>query len=140
MNHPVLDLHDSIAWDLDGTILDGRNAKFFRDYIVAHPEKKHHIVTFRDPAGALLGGLALGRLGVGPELIMTINGCPLEVYGAWGTRRKLFDQEAVNLYLEWKGKKAAEHGCTVLVDDMPSQVVRGCNKHGVAFYDSRTKF
>jgi hypothetical protein len=136
MNHPVLDLHASIAWDLDGTILDGRNSQFFREYILAHPEKQHHIVTFRDPAGALLGALKLGSLGVGPDLITSVNGCPTEVYGAWGNRRKIYDKDAVGRYLEWKGQKSAEHGCTVLVDDMPSQVVPGCNKFGVAFLNS----
>jgi hypothetical protein len=136
VNHPVLDLHNAIAWDLDGTILDGTNAPFFRAYIMAHPEKRHHVVTFRDPAGALIGALALGRLGVGPDLITTVNGCPPEVYEAWGSRRVLYMQDGVNRYLEWKGEKAAEHGCTVLVDDMPSQVIRGCNKFGVSFVNS----
>jgi len=38
-------------------------------------------------------------------------------------------------YGEWKGKVAAELGCTLLVDDRPDWVLPGCAKYGVSFLD-----
>ncbi len=37
-------------------------------------------------------------------------------------------------YLTWKGRICAEHGATVLIDDMTEHVRRGCELHGVALF------
>jgi hypothetical protein len=49
MKHPVLDEHAVIAWDMDSTLVNGPNSAFFRSYILAHPEKRHVVITHRTP-------------------------------------------------------------------------------------------
>ncbi|RYD65103.1 MAG: hypothetical protein EOP83_08075, partial [Verrucomicrobiaceae bacterium] len=147
MNHPLLDPHDTIAWDMDGTLIDGPNSEFFRAYILAHPEKHHHIVTFRtgpsrrfpDNASALWKDDAIHELlehGVALDVFKATHGIPEELYSAWASRKTLLSEAEVAAYVMWKGKMAAEIGATVMVDDMPGMVKKGCKAHGVVFIDA----
>lgn len=46
----LLNQHHIICWDVDSTLINGRNSDFFQEYVVNNPKKEHHIVTFRsDP-------------------------------------------------------------------------------------------
>lgn len=134
MRHPLLDHHDVIAWDMDGTLIDGPHSHFFRAYIMAHPEKTHHIVTFRDRLWAMRAPLELALFHRLPtEHIAGVHDCPQNLWQAYVQRESFYQPDLVDAYLIWKGKKAAELGCTVLVDDMAEQVIKGCELHSVAF-------
>lgn len=146
---------------MDGTLIEGPNARFFRRYIVQNPHKQHHIVTFRDQDWADEIGVELRKAGMPAFDFVSVNACPQHLWEAYTMAR--FDpdewlaanpqsaEEALPLcygyltnfdhvveYLNWKGHKAAELGCTVLVDDLMSCVISGCNAHGVTYVDAHS--
>jgi phosphoglycolate phosphatase-like HAD superfamily hydrolase len=137
MNHPLLDPHEIIAWDIDGTLVNGPNSHFFREYIRAHPQKQHHIVTFRTPrpwAEDVFRELA--PFGITREMIAGVHNVADELYHAYAQRRTFEQPEKVAAYLNYKGAKAKELGATVLVDDMADQVIQGCEAHSIVFVDA----
>lgn len=138
LSHPLLDPHQIIAWDMDQTLIGGPNSEFFRAYILAHPEKEHHIVTFRTGPSLTYTEVALWRdecvyelnhEGMPHGTIRSISSLPddLDLFG-----RVLSSAEA-DMMMTWKGKTAKGLGATVLVDDMQSMVERGCERYGVTF-------
>ena len=151
MKHPILDKHSIISWDMDGTLIDGDNAAFFIQYIVAHPEKTHNIVTFRDALWAkeVIPDL-VSAYGINPSIINAVLSCPDRLYEAYYLRTyktphdlmqsgfdlKHLDAEK-NDFFDWKGFISKETGATILVDDMPSWVEDGCCRYGIEFLDSR---
>jgi hypothetical protein len=148
LTHPLLDPHAIIAWDMDGTLIDGPNAKFFRAYILAHPEKQHHIVTFRTGPALVFAEVTMWKdecvyelfhLGVQHGTIAKIHGMPDDLYHAWAQRKTFLQPEKVEQFLDWKGRTAAEIGATVMIDDMPGMVKKGCKNHGVVFIDAHNK-
>ena len=153
MNHPVLDLHDNIGWDMDQTLIKGPNSEFFRDYIMAHPEKTHRIITFRDRSWAsrAYGELeGYGLIGA-RTLISSIENCPenwhdfymIATMPHYAVERKQyldsgrvtqeFLDDCVHNFLRFKGSRCKEVGCTVLVDDLPNWVMPGVNENDIAF-------
>lgn len=135
-SHPLLDDHVSIGWDIDGTLIDGPNADFFRRYILANPDKEHHLITFRDPVWAERVYEELRPYGIERDHIHSLNPCPQDLYIAYATRKSFLDWAKCEAYLHWKGQMAKELGCTVLIDDMATQVIRGCEKHGIVYIDA----
>ncbi len=153
MLHSVLDMHDTIGWDMDMTLIKGPNSKFFRDYIIAHPEKTHRIITFRDKSWASRAYDELEGYGlVGARtLISSIENCPENWHDyymiatqpryAWERKQMLaqgevtqeYLDECVHNFLRFKGSRCKEVGCTVLVDDLPQWVMPGVNENGIAF-------
>lgn len=135
MIHPILDAHHKIAWDIDGTLFEGVNSAFFCAYIMAHPEKEHHLVTFRDQRWALSAHDDL--LGaVDPDFIKAIHACPQRLYHGYATRDPIYGIDAASDFVEWKGMRANQLGCTLLVDDMAALVEPGCTRYGVAFLNA----
>lgn len=53
----ILSQHQTIGWDVDATLIRGKNSHLFQQYVVDHPDKNHHIVTFR--TGSLLRRLEI---------------------------------------------------------------------------------
>ena len=153
MHHPVLDMHDTIGWDMDKTLIKGPNSEFFRDYIIAHPEKTHRIITFRDRSWASRAYAELEGYGLvgARSLIASIENCPEQWHDyymiatlphySWdkidmlnrGQVTQEFLDDCVNKFLRFKGARCKEVGCTVLVDDMPQWVMPGVNENGIAF-------
>lgn len=153
MNHPILDLHDTIGWDMDQTLIKGPNSEFFRDYIVAHPEKTHRIITFRNKSWADTAYDELESYGLvgARSLISSIENCPetwhdyyminTHPHYSWEKidmlKRGLVTQdvldECVHNFLRFKGARCKEVGCTVLVDDLPQWVMPGVNENGITF-------
>lgn len=139
----ILEAHQNLAWDFDGTLIQGPNSERFRAYIAAHPQKRHHVITFRDREWADLIPMELGTLGLDPALIASVENCPEPLHDMFmlgrepgsGVPRRIADM-AVHHFLRWKGRRARELGCTILVDDIADWVVRGCEEHGVAFLDA----
>lgn len=141
MQDEHLDPHAVIAWDMDGTLIDGPNGAYFCQYIVANPQKQHHIVTFRTPrAWAEFSPFELAPYGITRSMIAGIHNVPDELYHAYAQRLTFFQPEKVEAYFEWKGLKSKEIGATVLVDDMPNHVLPGCQKYGITYVDSHGTF
>jgi hypothetical protein len=138
-----LEPHKNIGWDFDGTLSQGANSERFRAYITAHPEKRHHVITFRDREWADLILMELGTLGLDPKLIASVENCPAPLHDMFMLHHsgdlcmpQRIAQKAIDAFLRWKGRRASELGCTVLVDDMADWVVQGCQAHGVEFLDA----
>lgn len=150
--HPILDQHDAIAWDMDGTLVDGPNSAYFRAYIALTPHKRHHIVTFRNRAWADTCWAELRHNGLdAPRFIRSVESCPEHFHDCYHVRRDKepafhaiyqdhhnfsLDQfnEYADAYSFWKGERAMQMACTILVDDMPQNVLPGCERHGILFH------
>lgn len=142
----ILDHHRAIAWDWDGTLSGGANSERFRAYIAAHPEKRHHVITFRRRMSARLVWLELRRLGLDPRLIASVENCPeplhdmfmLHASGEVKIPKHLVGR-AIHAFQSWKGRRARELECTILVDDMADWVVVGCRENRVEFLDANAE-
>jgi hypothetical protein len=134
----ILADHQSIGWDLDGTILDHRNAPLMHRYILGHPEKHHFIVTFRSHGFQLsiFSELATRhQVFAGPGAFDGVLSVPDDMYDRFQQLAGATSEEgrgAVRTYTEWKGRICAKHGITVLIDDNPGHVLPGCDRYGVA--------
>jgi FMN phosphatase YigB (HAD superfamily) len=134
MRNSILDNHKTIAWDIDETLVNGPNSRFFRDYIRSNPDKIHHLVTFRTPRSWAEEALdQLRDHGLDPALITGVSSVPVDLFTAFAGRHDCPDHPLLDDFAHWKGMEAARLGCTVLVDDMEDFVIRGCNRHGVTF-------
>jgi FMN phosphatase YigB (HAD superfamily) len=150
MSYWILDQHGAIGWDFDNTLIDHPNSPEMHRYIRAHPEKRHLIVTFRSfgwqdevwstlaalpgaPARECFSGLvniddarfvpAVPEVGAHVEHARAHDAIRII-----GGELLITDVES---YIEWKGLACRELGLTVLVDDKPEHVLRGCAKHGI---------
>lgn len=135
MSFAMLDGHETIGWDFDETLILHQKSSAMHEYILAHPEKTHYIVTFRShgllrilwpnlreyPSAPPKSAFA-GVLSIPPEM--------------W-SRYTLIEHSAADdhpdivNYVEWKGKTCVQHGITVLVDDDVKRTLEGCTKHGI---------
>lgn len=155
-----LDKHDTIAWDMDGTLIDGRNSDAFRQYIVSNPEKKHYIITFRDAnwASRIYDELTACGMDNPTAYIDGIFTCPVDwhYYNEVNNNPRMahvkkqyfetnrISQEQLDFYSmkfrQFKGAMAAELGCTVMIDDIEEWVEQGCVDHGVVFLHALDRF
>lgn len=151
-----LDQHERIALDMDQTLVGGLHSPGLRAYVAQHRGiKRFYIITFRHEAWAGKIPEELAQCGLDPRLIQDIVWCP-DTLIAGATLHyerdiltpELLKQRAAKQgldidtleslsgqYSEWKGRMAAQLGCSVLVDDAPEMVHRGCEKYGIAFLD-----
>jgi hypothetical protein len=125
LSHPILDKHDIIAWDMDGTLIDGVNSKQFIAYINQHFRKKHYVITFRDAVWGATVELELEEAGLRPGRIEKV------ICNPTGRSTAGFEVR------DFKGQAAKGVGATILVDDMPNSVEAGCIKAGVEYLDAR---
>ncbi len=133
--------HRAIAWDVDYTLYGHPASPNLHAFIVAHPDIRHVVVTFRShgeedevwdelaeyphaPAEACFDGV----LNISDE-------AHVDYHDASGRRARLQHADPLSPaelhYLEWKGWTCAQNGLTLLVDDMTALVTRGCEKHGI---------
>jgi len=137
MRNTVLDNHKTIAWDIDETLINGPNSRFFRDYIRGNPEKAHFLVTFRTPRAWAEEALEQLRAhGLDPALIAGVSSVPVDLFAAFANRHEEPSHPLLDDFDHWKGMEAARLGCTILVDDMEASVIRGCQRHSVTFIHS----
>jgi len=136
--------HDAIGWDVDGTLVDGRNAVYFRQFIFDNPKKRHCLVTFRthDLLARLESDLA--RHGIRDIAVFEkVLSVPANIWMEWAilqqqrkgnkTGKLLLPETA---YMEWKGFVCRQEGLTVLVDDDILNTERGCKRYGIALLDA----
>lgn len=143
MNFHLLDNHDSIGWDFDGTLWNHERAEMMWDYIKATPHKRHYIVTFRSGwRGQIRWAedgcwLDLKRCGSGlcDEHIVEIINMDDKVFDEHGARitpSGLY-LDVSDFYREWKGQVCLQNEITVLIDDNPDHTQPGCVKYGITY-------
>lgn len=136
LRHPLLDGHQAIAWDLDGTLVDGPKQIFLGAYLAGRPDKRHHLVSFRRGSQRDAVERHLSTVGLGLHLFEAVHLCPDPLRDAFDGRG---DPLLVREFRRWKGWAAAAAGCTVLVDDDADLVGDGCRLHGIVHVDSWSK-
>jgi hypothetical protein len=138
----LLDPHMILGWDVDGTILDHPAAPLMHRYIRDNPQKRHLIVTFRSHGWEDRIWDELAELHQAfPErnAFVEVVNLPNDLYMAYLCARgnsdappsELISHPDILAFHEWKGMICAQHGATVLVDDMTEHVIIGCDRHGV---------
>lgn len=143
MNFECLDKHDIIGWDIDGTLVGHVRARMMYKYILAHPEKKHYLVTFRsgfmnnNPWPEMVwDDLIRADSGLFREHFVALVHMTTEEYdeNCSGRNGNIY-AGPTDFYKEWKGMHCNLHGITVLVDDNAEHVLSGCKKYGIAYVD-----
>jgi hypothetical protein len=109
---------------------------------MSSPDRTHHIVTFRDASWAARIPRELEMLGLDPGRFASIENCPEPLHDLFYAGRHgscappaILDGAAHN-FLRWKGLKAHQLGCTILVDDAVEWVRIGCLDYGVELLDA----
>lgn len=150
MTYKILDEHEAIAWDFDGTLFDHRYSHKMHDYIRAHPEKKHVIVTFRsglatngkpwvDKVWEELGQYQNPLTKDHFHSVINMSEETFDTHGSkWRPGGIIIDATAY--YTEWKGQMCHENGLTVLVDDNGDHTIPGCTKYGIVYIDPENLF
>lgn len=148
MTFALLDQHDAIAWDFDGTLHGHHRSEAMHRYILDHSEKRHVIVTFRSHGMQHdIWDLLADYSGTVPtrEHFDGVLNISDEMYERFATQdrirrmRKLAGQPDdpphadETAYVEWKGRICRQHGLTVLVDDKIDHTEAGCRKFGICF-------
>lgn len=144
-----LEKHNILAIDFDDTLIGHKNSQRICDHIRYNPSKTYWIITFRTGPWAdtdimeqelyHMSGLTLDRF----EGIKSI---PKHIYDGHTSinsdRKAGVPEETLSrreeVFKEWKGKTAAELGCTVLIDDIADWTEEGCGKHGVDFVNTHS--
>ncbi len=140
MDHPLRPFR-GIAWDFDGTLIDHPACETLHAIILAHPDKRHVIVTFRTQK--MLQNIArdLSAYPHAPPLsafteVRGISERRWEMF-EWARMQRLsgvlqgpptHDEE---YYVEWKGAMCRQLGLRVLVDDNTAHAQPGCLRHGI---------
>ena len=148
---PGLHKHRKIAFDFDGTLVDGRSSLLIQNYIQNNDDKTYFIVTFRTPVQAKTIPMELAAHGLSSEWFATVvpmaARLALEFDEDQRIRRNsgLPNIERVSeaallpgerQVLNWKGFVAKKLGATVLVDDMPAYCAMGCRRFGIRLLDA----
>lgn len=134
--------HDIIAWDFDETLVGHVASQGLHEFIAAHPDRSHVIVTFRmrSTEAQLWADLAAATDLIGRQ---HFNGIAMmedrlaEAAQRLGRNRRqgLFAgplAPAERDWKLWKGEACLLLGASVLVDDRHADVAEGCARHGIA--------
>lgn len=146
----ALSAHRSIAWDIDQTLVGGKFSNEFILFIQSHPEIEHHLITFRnkDWADEVWSDLK-PKMGANVrDLFVDVHNCDEDDWHFFSVRNSPFggltgDPEmdtilnaAHDAVMTYKGRKASELGCTILVDDLIQMVHEGCSAYGVSLMNA----
>lgn len=159
--HPELNRHKAVGIDIDGTLINGINSNALQRWIEAyHDEIEFHLITFRDsedvkqaPDDIMMGRGEMkwfkGLHSIPAEIIDPFNWNYVHIAVALRNgqiakaKRTLAHrgvpwEEWIDIDAkarEWKGLKCKELGLTAMIDDIPTMVLPGCEKHGIEFFN-----
>lgn len=136
--------YDAIGWDFDGTLIEHPYSELLQDFIIAHPEKRHIIVTFRTHGYQRVMFRDMTRLyrdSPRPAAftdILNISDKAWEQFTMYQQKRVLDQLDGPlnpweEYYVEWKGMACHKAHVPVLVDDMTDLVMPGCIKYGIDY-------
>lgn len=117
-NPQPLHLHKRVGLDLDGTIINGANEDFIKQWL-SFTRSEVHIITFRHSISQELVDHLKNY-----TAIVCIHFLPRNI------------REFSNEYLLWKGKTCYENNLTALIDDDEVGVINGCKKYGIKFVNA----
>lgn len=134
----------AIAWDFDGTLIDHPNSVLMHEFILRHPEKQHHIITFRSHGYQNSIFHELREIypdAPGRSHFVGVRNIPDRAWEKFSemTTRRLMGRLKGPLtpweeyYIEWKGMVCGELNLPVLVDDREAQVLPGCERYGIMY-------
>jgi hypothetical protein len=136
MKLELLDTHQVIGIDFDGTLVNNPRSHILQQYILDnHQIKDFHIVTFRTHNLRI-------ELPENFEKSVRQTGIALKLEHFKGVhcipdvlfeRKYMFDDGTE--YYSWKAKQCQKIGATVLLDDMIADVGSHCNALGVVCLD-----
>ena len=135
-----LQQYKKIGWDFDGTLYGHDSSPAIWDFISTNPYgQEHYIVTHR--SHGLEKQMFWQLESIGSHLsagdfvdIFNVSDTMFEIYS--NAKSIIMPEDLANdPYVEWKGLTCFQHGIEVMVDDDPSMVIPGCQKHGIAFID-----
>jgi hypothetical protein len=144
--------HRKIALDFDGTLVDGVSSPAITAYVNQHPDKSFYIVTFRTPKQSQTIPSELANVGLSTQQFSKIIPMPERLMFDFDEDQRFrrnsslpsMDHVSEDALLpgeyklvHWKGFIARKLGATVLVDDIPELVTRGCKQFGIEFVDAR---
>jgi hypothetical protein len=140
--------HRKIAFDLDGTLVDGVASREIAEFIRDNPEKTYYIVTFRIPEQCLHLNEELAQVGLKradfQDVVPMSKRFVIEFEDDQAQRRfanlpppKTVDHmlPGERRYVHWKGFVCSRLGATALIDDMPEMSAPGCKQHNIALED-----
>ncbi len=131
MDIRILDQHTILGIDFDGTLVGHPRSNILQQYIVDHPEKTFHLISFRshNMVQRLEGDLRESTDETGVPLTLAhfkeIRCIPDKLY----ERKALLDDGRE--YWGWKAIQCQNLGCTILVDDMYEIVGIFCTELGI---------
>ena len=142
-----LDKYQHIGIDFDGTLIDSSKSYIIAKYILNNPNKKYYIITFRTHGmerniikdllqfyGASLGNNINNYI----TNVFTLPYKDYEDYTVSKVNTRLSKEEIVKMqynYLHFKGKICSENNIEVLIDDLPNDVIQGCNLYNIDYVD-----
>lgn len=145
MSFDVLLAQPAIGWDFDGTLIDHPASEAMHAFILAHPEKRHVIVTFRTHGMERRIWRELAQYPGAPRSenfvgILNIEDEAWEAHNTHTIQRQIGrlsgpPTKEELYYVEWKGMVCHRHGLTALVDDNIPHTISGCEKHGIILID-----
>ena len=146
MSFEELDKHNTIGWDIDGTLIDNDASGMFRQFIFSNPNKRHYIVTFR--THDLLDYLERDLAEAGFKdinIFEKVFSVPSNIWLGWVLLQQDRKQKKKigklllpeTTYMEWKGFQCRQEGITALVDDDIINTKMGCDRFGIKLFDSK---
>lgn len=139
-----LERYKAIAWDFDGTLIEHPKSPLMHEYIIAHPEKTHAIITFRSHGWQRRVWDEMYDLYPdAPERdcfagVYNVSDRAFERYDETKRLRALGRYRGPmtpweRYYIQWKGLVCKLRDLPVLVDDREDEVLPGCEKYGIHY-------
>ena len=136
--------YSAIAWDFDGTLVDHANSVRMHQFILAHPEKRHVIVTFRTHGWEKAVFEEMQQKypdAPGAACFDSVHNIADAVWMRFAAFQQLRLSGSLTgpltpwekYYVEWKGLTCHRLGVPVLIDDDSANVVPGCEKYSIVY-------
>lgn len=150
----ILDTHKIIGVDIDDTLIGNELASTrIQEYILNnYHQKNFYLITFRtrELMDSIWQDIAYENAQLNEKIFRGVFGVPVDIRIGYQHYRSTVNRIATNTvndpedeekllkftpykdqFLEWKGKKAHELGCTILIDDRTERVRQGCTKYNI---------
>ncbi len=126
--------YPALCWDFDGTLHDHPDSEQFAEFVRSNPfGQDHHIVTFRTHGLVAAIPRDLASLGLKTSNFKSIVTATNEMYEGYymAQRTGSIDSPALKVWREFKGETCHSLGVRLLIDDMPKDVLPGCEAYSI---------